>query len=153
VNFKIKKMETRDYNTRIMVESSAEEAFNSINSVTKWWTDDLEGNSKNIGDEFKVRFEDVHVSKQKLIEIIPDKKVVWLVTESKLNFIKNKDEWTNTKICFEITRNDNNTTIEFTHFGLNPGVECYNSCVKGWDYFIKGSLFKLITEGKGTPGL
>src|SRR5882757_4212107 len=143
-------MKKQDYNVSITVNATAQEAFKSINSVTKWWTEYLEGSSKKLNDEFTVRFGDVHVSKQKLIEVVPDKKVVWLVTDSNLNFIKDKQEWTNTKISFELSQHDNKTQINFTHIGLVPEVECYNACVKGWDYYIKGSLFKLFTEGKGT---
>jgi hypothetical protein len=146
-------MKQQDYKVSITVNTTAQEAFKNVNSVSKWWTDDLEGSSQNLNDEFTVRFADIHVSKQKLVEIIPDKKVVWLVTDSKLNFIEDKHEWTNTKISFEIFSHDNKTQINFTHFGLVPEVECYHSCVKGWDHYIKGSLFKLLTEGKGTPGL
>ena len=149
----VMKMKKQDYHASITVNVSAKEVFKNINSVSKWWTDDLEGRSQKLNDEFTVRFGDVHVSKQKLVEVIPDKKVVWLVTDSKLNFVKDQQEWKNTKISFEITSHDNKTQINFTHVGLVPQIECYKSCVKGWDYYIKGSLFKLLTEGKGTPGL
>jgi Activator of Hsp90 ATPase homolog 1-like protein len=145
-------MEKQDYTVSISVNATAQEAFKAINSVSDWWTGNLEGSSKKPGDEFTVRFGDVHVSTQKLLEVIPAKKVVWLVTDSKLNFIEDKQEWTNTTISFEITVHDNKTQINFTHFGLVPNVECYKDCKKGWDYYIKGSLFKLLTEGKGMPG-
>jgi len=145
-------MKEEDYHVMLSVNASAKEVFNNINNVTKWWTEDLKGSSQKLNDEFIVQFGEVHVSKQKLVELIPDKKVVWLVTDSKLNFIKDKQEWTNTKISFELSRNENKTKIHFMHIGLVPEVECYNSCTKGWDYYIKGSLFKLLTEGKGTPG-
>jgi Activator of Hsp90 ATPase homolog 1-like protein len=145
-------MKKQDYNASITVNATAKEVFKSITSVSKWWTEDLEGSSQKLNDEFTVRFDDIHVSKQKLVEVIPDKKVVWLVTDSRLNFVEDKQEWTNTKISFEISNHDNKTKINFTHFGLVPNVECYDGCVKGWDYFIKGSLFKLLTKGKGTPG-
>ena len=91
-------------------------------------------------------------SKQKLVEVIPEKKVVWLVTDSKINFVEDKQEWTNTKILFEIAENNGKTQIDFSHVGLVPEVECYNSCTNAWGQYIKGSLFKLLTEGKGTPG-
>jgi uncharacterized protein YndB with AHSA1/START domain len=146
-------MKKQDYNASITVEATAQEAFKSINSVTKWWTENLEGNSQKLNDEFTVRFGDVHFSKQKLVEVVPDKKIVWLVTESKLNFVKDKHEWTNTKISFEIAGKGGKTQIHFTHLGLVPEVECYDGCRKGWNQYIKGSLFKLLTEGKGTPGL
>jgi hypothetical protein len=146
-------MKQQNYTIQLTIDSSAKEVFKNINHVTKWWTDDLEGSSQNLNDEFIVQFGDIHKSKQKLIEFIPDRKVVWLVTDSNLNFIKDKQEWTNTKISFELSERNNKTQIHFTHFGLVPEVECYKSCTKGWDYYIKGSLFKLLTEGKGTPGL
>jgi hypothetical protein len=146
-------MKEQDYTITLTVDASPQEVFKKINSITEWWTDELEGNSQKLNDEFTVHFGDLHDSTQKLIEVIPDKKVVWLVTDSSLSFIKKKDEWTNTTIHFEISTQNNKTQILFTHVGLVPEVECFNNCIQGWDYFIKGSLFKFITEGKGTPGL
>jgi hypothetical protein len=146
-------MKTQDYHTVLTVAMTPQEAFKNINSVTKWWTENLEGSSQKLNDEFSVRFGDVHYSKQKLVEVIPDRKVVWLVTDSKLNFVDDKHEWTNTKIVFEIENKNGKTQIHFTHFGLVPAVECFQGCTKGWDQYIKGSLFKLLTKGKGEPGL
>ncbi len=141
-----------DYHAEISVHASAHDVFSNINSVSKWWTEDLKGSSQKLNDEFTVRFGEVHVSTQKIIELVPDKKMVWLVSGSKLNFIKDKDEWTNTKIIFELSGQGGQTTIHFTHRGLVPGIECFKDCTKGWDYYIKGSLYKLLKEGKGTPG-
>lgn len=144
---------TKDnYSVSFTVDAAPATVFNHINNVSKWWTEDLEGNSQKTGDVFTVRFGDVHISTQQLMEVIPDRKVAWLVTGSRLNFIKDQQEWNNTTIIFEITSQDNKTLLKFTHAGLVPGIECYKDCTKGWDYYIKGSLFKLLTEGKGTPG-
>ncbi len=54
-------------------------------------------------------------------------------------------------MSFEISTHDNKTQISFTYIGLLSGVECYGMCVKGWDQYVKGSLFKLITEGEVPP--
>src|SRR4030095_15766954 len=117
-------MKKQDYHISITVDATSNEAFESINSVSKWWTENLEGSSNQLNDEFTVRFGDINYSKQKLVEIVPNKKVVWLVTDSKLNFIKDKQEWTNTKISFEISNHDNKTQIHFAHIGLVPEIEC-----------------------------
>lgn len=146
-------MKKQDYTATLTVDATAQQVFKSINNVTKWWTPDLEGASHQLNDEFTVRFDDVHVSTQKLIESIPDKKIVWLVTDSRLTFVKDQHEWTNTTVVFELSSHDGKTVIDFAHIGLVPEFQCYDGCAKGWDYFIKGSLYKLLTEGKGTPGL
>ena len=144
-------MKRQDYSATIVVNATAHEAFKSINSVTKWWTENLEGSSQKLNDEFVVRFGDVHFSRQKLVEVIPDGKVVWLVTDSKLNFVKDKSEWTGTKISFEISEKDNKTQIRFMHLGLVPEYECFDACSNAWSEYIKQSLLKLINTGKGEP--
>lgn len=143
----------KDYTIQLTVDASAHNVFKSINNVAAWWTDDLKGSSEKLNDAFTVQFADMHVSTQKLIEVIPDTKIVWLITDSNLSFIKDKSEWTNTTIIFDISQQNNQTLIKFTHVGLVPDIDCYKDCTKGWEYYIKGSLFKLLTEGKGTPGL
>ncbi|AYB33491.1 SRPBCC domain-containing protein [Chryseolinea soli] len=144
-------MKTQDYTTTITVHATAQEAFKGINNVTKWWTENLEGRSQKLNDEFTVRFGEVHVSTQKLVEVIPDKKVVWLVTYSHLNFIEEKDEWTGTKISFEIFEKDKTTQIRFTHLGLAPEGECFDACSNAWSQYVQQSLASLINTGKGHP--
>ena len=78
----------------------------------------------------------MHYSKQKLIELIPDKRIVWLVTESKLTFLQDTNEWANTKIRFDITSDGAATTVTFTHEGLVPQIECYGGCSGAWTKYL-----------------
>jgi hypothetical protein len=144
-------MNTQDYTTSIIVDATPEQAFNGINNVAGWWTENTEGSSQKTGDEFTVRFGDVHVSTQKLVDSIPGKKVQWLVTYSRLNFIEDKAEWTGTRISFDISQVDQKTEIRFTHVGLVPDIECYDACSNAWAPYIEQSLFKLISTGVGQP--
>jgi hypothetical protein len=142
-------MKNKNYMATIEVASSPQDVFNHINDVTKWWSKDFEGSSTKLNDEFVICHPDRHYSKQKLIEVIPDKKVVWLVTESKLNWLeKNKYEWTNTKMIFEITTKGDKTLLHFTHEGLVPEKECYAMCEQGWNMVIKERLYNFMTNTK-----
>ena len=87
----------------------------------------------------------------KLIEVIPNKKVVWLVMENYFKFTKDKSEWTGTKVIFEISEKDNKTQIRFTHQGLVPAYECFDICSNAWSQYISQSLWSLIAKGKGQP--
>ncbi|MES2332114.1 MAG: SRPBCC domain-containing protein [Bacteroidota bacterium] len=142
-------MTTSNFSTTILVDNSPGEVFNAVNNVRGWWQGEIEGSTTKLGDEFTYRMEDMHFSKQKLVECIPGKKVVWLVTESKLNFITDKNEWDGSKIIFEITETGNKTQLRFTHSGLVPEIECYGACSNAWQKLVQESLFSLITTGKG----
>jgi hypothetical protein len=140
---------TTDFTTIILVNQTPEEVFAAINNVRDWWQGEIEGNTKKLNDEFTYRFGEAHFSKQKVVELIPGKKIIWLVTESKLNFVKNESEWTGTKISFDISEINNKTQVRFTHVGLVPQIECYGGCSNAWGQLIQQSLFSLITTGKG----
>jgi hypothetical protein len=142
-------MTATDFTTIITVDNSPKEVFNAVNNVRGWWQGEIEGGTDKLNDEFIYRMEDVHFSKQKIVEFVPNKKVVWLITDSKLSFTKDKSEWTGTKIVFEITEADNKTQLRFTQEGLVKEFECYDACSNAWSQLVQKSLFSLITTGKG----
>ena len=143
-------MKKQDYTATILVKATANKAFKSINHVAAWWTENIEGSSEKLNDVFTIHFGEAFVT-MKIVESVPDKKVVWTVTDCYLYWLADKEEWKNTQIVFEILAEGDLTKIQFTHIGLEPQVECYDSCVKGWDQYFKDSLTKLINEGKGLP--
>lgn len=142
-------MSTSDFTTTILVDQSPAEVFKAINNVGGWWDGEITGGTHKLNEEFSYRMKEFHFSKQKVVELVPDKKVVWLVTESRLNFIKDKNEWTGTKIIFGISEAGGKTQVRFTHEGLVPEIECYGDCSGGWTQLIQKSLFSLITAGEG----
>lgn len=142
-------MNNQNYTTTIEVAQSPQDVFSHINDVSKWWSKDFEGSSTKLNDEFVICHPGRHYSKQKLVEVIPGKKVIWLVTDSELNWLeKDKHEWSNTKMIFEITTKGDKTILHFTHEGLVPEKECYAMCEQGWNMVIKERLFDFITDGK-----
>jgi hypothetical protein len=79
------------------------------------------------------------------------RQVVWHVSDSQINFVKDKSEWKGTDIVFEISKKDGKTALRFTHVGLVPAIECYGDCSGAWGFLINESLRSLITAGKGQP--
>ena len=144
-------MKSQNYTTVFTVDQSPEEAFAAINDVRDWWSGNIEGSTNKLGDEWTYRYEDVHYSKQRIIELVPGKKVAWLVLDSYLSFVEDKTEWNGTKVTFEIAEKDDKTEVRFTHVGLVPDYECYGACSSAWGSYINGSLRKLISKGRGEP--
>jgi activator of Hsp90 ATPase-like protein len=144
-------MTTPDFNVTISVDQTPNAVFNAIKNIRGWWSKNIEGSTARLNDEFTYRFEDMHRCTLKLIEMVPDKKVVWLVLDNYFSFTKDKKEWTGTTLEFEIAEKKSKTQVHFTHRGLVPAYECYDICQDAWSGYIKNSLRGLITTGKGQP--
>ena len=124
------------------------EVFELLLNIEQWWSglfdETIKGESRNVNDEFTFKAgEGAHYSKQKLIEVIPNKKVAWLVTDSNLSFLKDTSEWNGSKINFEISSESDATTIAFTHEGLVPQLECYDACSGAWTGYLDNLKKKL----------
>jgi hypothetical protein len=144
-------MKTQDFSTSFSVDQTPNEVFNAVNNVRGWWSERIDGGTAQLNDEFTYQRWELHKCTMKLIEVVPDKKVVWLVLDNYFSFTKDQTEWVGTKIEFEISEKDGKTLLNFTHRGLVPAYECYDICFDAWTSYIKGSLKDLITIGKGQP--
>ena len=144
-------MTTVNYTTAISVDNTASEVFDAINNVRGWWSEEIEGNTNQLNEEWNYHYQDVHHCKIKIIESVPGQKVVWQVMDNYFSFTKDQNEWKGNKIIFEITQKNNQTQLQFTQEGLVPEYECFDICENAWNTYIQKSLYSLITTGVGLP--
>ena len=135
-------MNTKDYFFDFETSKAPKQSFETLINVRKWWTglygEEIKGSSKKINDEFSFTAGNgAHYTKQRLVELVANKKIVWQVTESNLSFLKNPDEWVGTKICFEIYQQEDKTKVSFIHRGLVPKIECYKGCAGAWTAYLE----------------
>ena len=134
-------MEKKRYSVEIEVAKSLEDVFKHLIDISKWWPEEFIGDSLELNKEFVLRTGDSHYSKNKVIEFVPDKKFVWLTTES----LRKPDnfDWTGTKMIFELTPKGNTTLLKFTYDGVVLENE-YDRLVQICDFVIKEKLYNLI---------
>lgn len=142
-------MDSQDFTTSILVGNTPAEVFNTILDVRTWWSglynESFEGKSEKVGDEFTfLAGGGAHYTKQKLVELVPNKKITWLVSEANLSFVEDTDEWVGTMISFDINGEIGKTRIVFTHQGLVPQFECYDACSSAWTDYIQQQLKNLF---------
>ncbi|HXB40026.1 MAG TPA: SRPBCC domain-containing protein [Bacteroidia bacterium] len=143
----------KDFSINFTVKATAKESMKGISQVKQWWAKKYKGKAAKLNDKFSVYFggpKDTFVD-FKISEVIPEKKVVWLVTDCNLHWIDDKKEWKKNEIIWNLTEKNGKTKIDFVHKGMTPQSECYESCKPGWTHHIKDSLIKLIENGKGFP--
>jgi Activator of Hsp90 ATPase homolog 1-like protein len=129
------------FSRRIPSTKSPQEVFAILQDVNQWWTgiygEQIEGVSNQLNEEFAYRAGNgAHYSKHKLIELVPNEKIVWLVTDSHLSFITDHAEWTGTKMSFNLTPTEEGTLVTFQHEGLVPEIACYDACSNGWSAYL-----------------
>lgn len=143
-------MSGQDYQSTISAKIPARDAFARIGRVSEWWTRSFRGSARQVGDRFNVHFGDTFVDFE-VVEAVPDRRVVWRVTGCHLHWLKNKTEWNDTKIVFDLASKDGTTSVTMTHAGLTPGVECFEDCKQEWNFYVGESLYKLFTDNQGVP--
>ena len=142
---------TDDLTYVFSVDRSPAEAFAAICDVRAWWSGEIEGRTDTLGEEWSYAVPDIHFSAFRITELVPDRSVAWLVTDSWLSFTQDREEWTGTTVRFDVRPAVDGTEVRFTHEGLVPQHECYGVCRVAWGEYVLGSLRQLIESGAGRP--
>lgn len=145
--------QTRDqsYTVTFTVDRTPQQVFDAINDVRGWWSQEVVGVTDEVGGVFRYRYQDVHRCTVRVTELVPGRRVAWLVEDNYFDFVQDQAEWEGTAIVFDITDTDGGAEVRFTHVGLAPQFECYDVCSTAWGGYVDGSLRDLITTGRGRP--
>ena len=140
-----KNYKAANYTVAMELAKSSDDVFDHLIDLSKWWPEEFEGESIKLNTEFVFRTGDAHYSKNKVVEFVPNKKVVWVTTES----IRETDnfDWTGTKFIFELTPQGDNTSLKFTYDGVvleNESDRLAQIC----DMTIKEMFYNFITGGQ-----
>lgn len=145
----------KDYHCTIKINAPAEKVYKAITTqqgIQNWWTSDCVAESKQ-GGKATMRFGNTFAIMQ-FEKLTPYTEVQWKCLEQYHEAqppLKKKNEWDGTRIVFKIKSIDPmHSELDFIHNGLNPAMECYHICEKGWDHFLKNSLKGYLENGKGT---
>ena len=142
-------MEMNDFKSGFTARISADEASKKISNVPGWWGVTFEGSAENQGDQFVIKMGGESFFNFTVTELVPGKRLVWEITDCYMPWYEDKKEWANTRLIFDLSENDGETELHFTHEGLTPEVDCYKDCQKGWTHWIRNSLFSYFTTGQG----
>ena len=140
----------QDYQYTVNANVSAEEAYRKVACVSEWWNQRSTGKTQVLGDTFKVDFGETWVEFE-VIEAMPNRRMVWRVTDCDLHFVRDRKEWKDTRVVWDLETRNGTTSVTMTHAGLTPGVECFNACQAGWNFHLGESLLRLLTEDRGLP--
>lgn len=123
---------------------SAGNAFHHLLDLSKWWPEDYVGEKVELGTGFILKVGDGHFSKNKVIEFIPDKRLVWLTTESRRK--ADGYDWSGTHFIFELTPKGNHTLLSFTYEGVVLRDEC-ERLIQVCDLCIKEMFYNYAVKG------
>lgn len=117
-------------------------ALTTIDGLAAWWTSDTRG-AATAGDTISFHFGDTARVDVKVLELVPNERVVWQVLHA-------QPDWIGTKIRFELKPKDALTHVLFKHEGWEHPTEFMHHCSTKWATFLV-SLKTMLEKGAGTP--
>jgi uncharacterized protein YndB with AHSA1/START domain len=147
----------KDFQMQLSLPVSTEKIYKAISTeegVRQWWTQFANiSNEEGSIAEFRFPKAGFYV-KAKIQSLEPYQLVEWKVFDSMhpvASGFNNLRDWEGTLIRFEIKYvSDEESVLNFTHFGLNEELECFQVCERGWTSYLT-SLKHLLLHGYGNP--
>ncbi len=130
---------------RVGVKATPRQVYDALatrDRLAGWWTSDTQGRTE-AGGVIHFRFGDRGFIDTKVLELKPEQRVVWEVTDGPA-------EWIGTRIIWALAPEGAGTTIRFMHQGWREQVDFMGHCSTKWATFLM-SLKAMLETGKGAP--
>jgi uncharacterized protein YndB with AHSA1/START domain len=130
---------------RVGIKSSTSNVYRALTTLqglAGWWTTDTQGSS-DVGGVIEFHFGTRGRIDMKVLELDPDKRVVWQVVDG-------PQDWIGSKVSFELKQEGEQTTLLFKHAGWKEQSEFMHHCSTKWATFVM-SVKALVETGKGAP--
>lgn len=146
----------QNFQCHVNYQSPIEKVYQALTSesgLKGWWTSDCTIDPIQVGSVNTFRFDPTYTV-MKVIEFIPNKKVVWECVDH--HFVNpdlnHYDEWVGTRLIFQLDeKQDKTTDLKFIQEGLTPAMECFSICENRWHYYLGESLKSYLETGLGAP--
>ena len=126
----------------VYIKATPEKIYPAITTqkgIASWWSKD--NNAKpEVGSVYRISFGGDYYKEIKVVELVPDKKVVWEILHA-------TPEWLNTKVTFEISMGKNRVDLHFNHSGWKAYTDMYAECSYHWAIFL-GNLKAFAEKDK-----
>lgn len=145
-----------DLKMNLVFEVPVSRVYNTIAyEGERWWSLFSELNDK-IGEVSYFSFPKAgFFAHMKNKTLQPNKLIEWECVESKHpeeTGWSDLHDWEGTEVHFMIESDGKDSSVlHFTHRGINPKKECYDSCQSGWNYYLNQSLRGYLEKGRGMP--
>lgn len=118
------------------------EVLTTAEGLSEIWTNELIVNQQ-VGLINEFRFGSNDITKMRIEELIPNKKVIWQCIDS-------DPEWVDTIVSFELEEKSEKSLITLRHMNWKEVTPFYRSCNYNWAIFLY-SLKSYCEEGVGLP--
>ena len=71
-----------NFTTSFTVDTTPAEVYRAILNVRGWWSEEIEGDTDIVGGEFVYQYERLHRCRIAVTELVPGRRVTWLVLEN-----------------------------------------------------------------------
>ncbi len=115
-------------------------ALSTIEGLSSRWTIQTEGTTV-LGGSIQFDFGTFKGPKMKIIEFVPNEKIVWECMGS-------EHGWEGHTFIFSLDENDNKTRVRFSHNGWEEQNDFYAGCSFSWGRYLE-SLRQLCQTGEG----
>jgi len=116
------------------------EALTTQEGLGTVWTSELSV-SQTIGEILEFQFGSDDLTKMRLVELVPNKRIAWECVDS-------DPEWVGTSIVFDLSEKNGRTSITLGQLNWREVTPFYRSCNYNWAIFLY-SLQLYVEEGKG----